>query len=74
MHLPKFEHLSPASIKTAARLLKKHGSNSRLVAGGTDLFPRMKLGLTRPEVVVSLKGQASIPCASTARGICTSVR
>jgi CO/xanthine dehydrogenase FAD-binding subunit len=56
MHLPKFEHLDPPSIKEAARLLKKHGSNARLAAGGTDLFPRMKHGLTQPEVVVSLKG------------------
>jgi 4-hydroxybenzoyl-CoA reductase beta subunit len=56
MHLPKFEHLYAASIKEAARLLKKHGSNARLAAGGTDLFPRMKQGLTQPEVVVSLKG------------------
>jgi 4-hydroxybenzoyl-CoA reductase beta subunit len=56
MHLPKFEHLNPASIKEAARLLKKHGSNARLAAGGTDLFPRMKYGLTQPEVVISLQG------------------
>jgi 4-hydroxybenzoyl-CoA reductase beta subunit len=56
MHLPKFEHLNPASIKEAARLLKKHSSDARLAAGGTDLFPRMKQGLTQPEVVVSLKG------------------
>ena len=56
MHLPKFEHFYPASVKEAARLLKKHGSIARLAAGGTDLFPRMKHGLTQPEVVVSLKG------------------
>jgi CO/xanthine dehydrogenase FAD-binding subunit len=56
MYLPKFEPLYPPSIKEAARLLKKHGSNARLAAGGTDLFPRMKHGLTQPEVVVSLKG------------------
>jgi len=37
-------------------MLKKHGANARLAAGGTDLFPRMKYGLTQPEVVVSLKG------------------
>ncbi len=58
MHLPKFEHLSPASIKEAARLLHKHGSKARLVAGGTDIFPRMKQGLAQPEVVISLKGLA----------------
>jgi CO/xanthine dehydrogenase FAD-binding subunit len=56
MHLPKFEPLYPTSVKAAAQLLKKHGSNARLVVGGTDLFPRMKQALTRPKVVVSLKG------------------
>jgi 4-hydroxybenzoyl-CoA reductase subunit beta len=67
MHLPKFEHFYPASIKEAARLLKQHGSNARLAAGGTDLFPRMKLGLTQPEVVVSLKG-LSIDSPIVAKG------
>ncbi len=37
-------------------MLHDFGPRSRLVAGGTDLFPRMKLGVTRPEIVVSLKG------------------
>ena len=58
MHLPKIEHLSPASVKEAAQLLRKHGSQARLVAGGTDIFPRMKLGLAQPEVAISLKGLA----------------
>ena len=58
MHLPKFEHLCPASIEEAAELLGRHGASARLAAGGTDLFPRMKQGLSRPEVVISLKGLA----------------
>jgi 4-hydroxybenzoyl-CoA reductase beta subunit len=56
MHLPRFGHIYPTSIKEAAQLLKKHGLNAQLAAGGTDLFPRMKMGLTRPEVLISLKG------------------
>jgi len=56
MHLPRFEHLCPTSIKEAARLLKAHGANACLAAGGTDLFPRMKQGLICPEVIISLKG------------------
>ena len=56
MHLPKFEHVRPASIEEAAQLLGKYGAGACLAAGGTDLFPRMKQGLTRPEVVISLKG------------------
>ncbi len=56
MHLPKFEYLHPASVEEAAQLLKEHGPRARLVAGGTDLFPRLKHGLARPEVLVGLKG------------------
>ena len=56
MHLPKFEYLRPASVEEAAQLLKEYGPRARLVAGGTDLFPRMKYGLVRPEVLVGLKG------------------
>ena len=56
MHLPKFEQFRPDTIKDVTRLLDEYGPRTRLVAGGTDLFPRMKYGLDRPEVVVSLKG------------------
>ena len=56
MHLPKFEQFRPDTIKEVTRLLDEYGPRARLVAGGTDLFPRMKYGLDRPEVIVSLKG------------------
>lgn len=56
MHLPKFEHLCPKSIEEAAQLLGRYGDDARLAAGGTDLFPRMKQGLTRPKVLISLNG------------------
>lgn len=56
MHLPKFLHQRPATVKEAVDLLKHYGSRAQIVAGGTDLYPRMKYGLLRPEVVISLKG------------------
>jgi CO/xanthine dehydrogenase FAD-binding subunit len=56
MHLPKFEHIRPETIKEATQLLNECGPRGRLVAGGTDLFPRMKYGLDHPEVIISLKG------------------
>jgi 4-hydroxybenzoyl-CoA reductase beta subunit len=55
MRLPKFEHMQPSSREEASRLLQEHGSRAQLVAGGTDLYPRMKYGLTRPDVLISLK-------------------
>ena len=48
-------------------MLKKHGSNARLAAGGTDLLPRMKHRLTQPEVVISLKG-LSVGSPDVAKG------
>ena len=55
MHLTRFKYFRLSSRAEAARLLKEHGKCARLVAGGTDLYPRMKYGLTCPEVVISLK-------------------
>jgi len=68
MHLPQFEHFCPASLKEAAHLLGRYGANACLAAGGTDLFPRMKQGLTRPEVVISLKGLSIDPPRLSPKG------
>jgi 4-hydroxybenzoyl-CoA reductase beta subunit len=56
MHLPKFEHQSPSTLKEALQLFDEYGPRAQFVAGGTDLYPRMKYGLLGPEVVISLKG------------------
>ncbi|MHB8766999.1 MAG: FAD binding domain-containing protein [Deferrisomatales bacterium] len=61
MHLPRFTLLRPRSREDAVGLLARHGPAARLVAGGTDLWPRLKYGLARPEVVVSLKRIAPAP-------------
>jgi 4-hydroxybenzoyl-CoA reductase beta subunit len=56
MHLPKFEHQRPKSVEEALQLIKEYGSRAQIVAGGTDLYTRMKYGLLRPEAIISLKG------------------
>jgi 4-hydroxybenzoyl-CoA reductase subunit beta len=61
MRLPEFEHVRTSSLEEASRLLKEYDSRAQLVAGGTDLYPRMKYGLTRPEVLISLKGLSTTP-------------
>jgi len=55
VHLPRFQHIRPTSREQAARLLAEHGPAACPVSGGTDLFPRLKYGLARPQVVVSLR-------------------
>ena len=68
MHLPKFEHQRPKSVEEALQLIKEYGSRAQIVAGGTDLYPRMKYGLLRPEAIISLKGVPVQSPATTGKG------
>jgi 4-hydroxybenzoyl-CoA reductase subunit beta len=54
MRLPNFEFCEPSTIEEALSMLGD-GKNVRLLAGGTDLIPRMKFGLEHPKVLISLK-------------------
>ena len=55
MFLPAFEHVPATSAEHAVSLLQQWGSAAVVVAGGTELLPRMKQGLIRPGVVVSVR-------------------
>jgi 4-hydroxybenzoyl-CoA reductase subunit beta len=54
LRLPRFSYLRPESAIEAAQMLAEHGSRARLVAGGTDLLPKMKRGQMEPEVLIGL--------------------
>jgi len=61
MYLPKFTIERPESPEDAVALLSDD-KDKHLVAGGTELFPRMKYGLCSPKVLISLKNrQVSSP-------------
>lgn len=55
MHLPRFNLLRPRSFTEALEFLERHGADAQIVAGGTDILPRLKYGLLSPEFVISLK-------------------
>jgi 4-hydroxybenzoyl-CoA reductase subunit beta len=55
VRLPRFDYLGPDTLEEALDLLATHGDTARILAGGTDLLVRMKKGLLRPEVLISLK-------------------
>ena len=55
MRLPNFEFHEPSTIKEALSILGD-GKDVHLLAGGTDLIPRMKFGLEQPKALISLKG------------------
>lgn len=55
MRLPAFRLLRPRTLREAVDLLADDPPNTRLVAGGTDLWPKMKRGQQRASQVVSLR-------------------
>jgi CO/xanthine dehydrogenase FAD-binding subunit len=40
--LPKFEVIAPRTLKEAVQLLTQYGAKARILAGGTDLLPKLK--------------------------------
>ncbi len=67
MHLPRFRHLSATSFEEAVSLLNEY-PDAALMAGGTDLLPRMKYRLDLPEVMVSLKALSVVSPSITPEG------
>ena len=54
LRLPKFHYLSPPTLAEAIRLRGEHLETSMYVAGGTDVYPKMKRRQFQPELVVWL--------------------
>jgi CO/xanthine dehydrogenase FAD-binding subunit len=50
-----FRYASPRRLGDALALLEEHGSGVRVLAGGTDLLVKMRLGHIQPSVVLDLK-------------------
>jgi len=55
MLLPRFEYQAPETLAAAGALLAEAKGEAHLLAGGTDLLIRMKRGLLRPRLLVSLR-------------------
>ncbi|MCC6174272.1 MAG: xanthine dehydrogenase family protein subunit M [Chloroflexi bacterium] len=56
----RFEMALPESVADCVALLAERHGDAKLVAGGTDLVPQMKTGVTRPACVVDLSGIAEL--------------
>jgi 4-hydroxybenzoyl-CoA reductase subunit beta len=55
LRLPEFNYIQPATLKQAMKALADLGSDAMLVAGGTDVYPKMKRRQFTPRNLVSLK-------------------
>src|SRR6266704_4872602 len=57
-----FDYRAPASLTEALAILKQHGDEAKVMAGGQSLIPLLKLRFSRPELVVDI---ARIPDLNT---------
>ena len=55
LRLPDFNYIRPKSLKEAVRVLAELGPEAMAVAGGTDVYPKMKRGQFTPKHLVSLR-------------------
>ncbi len=53
--LPKFEYVSPQTIAEACSLIADYREKGALLAGGSDLLPKMKRREKAPQYLISLK-------------------
>jgi aerobic carbon-monoxide dehydrogenase medium subunit len=54
MYPAAFEYLKASSISDAIALLKHHGDDAKLLAGGQSLVPMMKLRVARPKYLIDI--------------------
>ncbi len=55
LRLPPFQYFAPRSLDEALRILSDHGPEAQIVAGGTDLYPKMKRRQIQPRALVSVR-------------------
>ena len=55
LRLPDFTFRRPKDVREAAEILAGEGPRAMLVAGGTDLWPKMKRRQMEPRVVIGLR-------------------
>lgn len=55
LRLPEFQYCQPRSLKQATKALVDLAPEAMLVAGGTDIYPKMKRGQFTPRHLISLR-------------------
>jgi CO/xanthine dehydrogenase FAD-binding subunit len=54
----QFEYAAPATLDEAVGLLREHGDEAKVLAGGQSLIPILQYRLARPRIVVDINGLA----------------
>jgi len=60
MKLPEFEFIQPHSVQEACSILAKHDGKAVLLAGGTAMMVGLRHRLSKPAVVIGMKGLTAL--------------
>ncbi len=60
MKLPGFDLVQPQSLQEACSILGKHDRKAAMLAGGTALIVSLRYRLSKPSIVVDLKGLTAL--------------
>jgi 4-hydroxybenzoyl-CoA reductase subunit beta len=60
MKLPEFEFIQPHSLQETCSILGEHNGKAVLLAGGTALMVGLRYRLSKPAVVIGLKGLTAL--------------
>ncbi len=60
MKLPEFEFIQPHSLQEACSILGEHDRKAAILAGGTALMVGLRYRLSKPAVVIGLKGLTAL--------------
>jgi len=58
----RFDYHAPKSLEEAVRLLEEYGEEAQILAGGTDLIPKIKQRILEPKHVINLKVIPELAC------------
>ncbi len=56
MKAPKFAYAKPATLAAALVLLKQHGDDAKLLAGGQSLIATLNMRLSAPSILIDITG------------------
>ncbi len=69
LRLPIFDYAAPQTLAEAVALKKAHGHDAMYVAGGTDLYPKMKRRQMEPQLLIGLSDIAELRACSHNNGL-----
>ena len=68
MKAPAFDYVRPRSLPEALALLRQHGDDAKVIAGGQSLVPALNLRLLAPKVLVDIGGLSELKGIAVAGG------